>query len=301
MCLIVYKPKEANFNLKTLFNGWNMNSDGAGFMVNDGTTFIQKKGFFTYFSLLNALEQYNNNNFSIVVHFRWATHGEKDMDNCHPFAINDGLAMVHNGVLNVNIEDKRYSDTWHFAQICKRVAKNNPEFWIDPALKKMTESLIRKNNKFVFMNKDHVEIYNEAAGTWLDGCWYSNTLFTFGNWKEFEKAQNRSKIRNAGYVTPPIHLNNAAVEGKEWFNCQNCYGDYFKKDDKCHFINGFILCVDCFKEISWSLASGVNTKLCKNFVESADVDEMLKLLDEQEKARKKEKKKERANECCAIA
>src|SRR5687768_9176607 len=53
-----------------------------------------------------------------AIHFRWTTHGDTNLDNCHPYTVLEGqVALMHNGVLSTgNDKDKTKSDTWHFIE-----------------------------------------------------------------------------------------------------------------------------------------------------------------------------------------
>lgn len=251
MCLIVYKPETAKFDKAILANGWRMNDDGAGFMAWDGRRkLIVKRGFFSFKELIEALEPYAH--LRCAVHFRWATHGLKDAANCHPFKITKRLAMMHNGIItNIEMTDKRFSDTWHFARVCANTLQSVPNFWRQADKKLKIETVIGNGNKLVFMdNLGNVEIYNEDEGSWLDGCWYSNTLFTFGSYAGLNRANKRIEMLNQGQFVAPYELSPYEVDdGETWYRCENCYCEFTKEENPPINVAGFTVCLDCYKEV----------------------------------------------------
>jgi hypothetical protein len=114
----------------------------------------------------------------LALHFRWATHGDKNMLNCHPYDIIPGyIAMMHNGVLHTgNAADKTKSDTWHFIQDYLLSAVHaSPELVFDPGFVRMVEDFI-DDNRLVFMNGEgRIQHVNKEQGVEHEGMWFSNT------------------------------------------------------------------------------------------------------------------------------
>lgn len=185
MCIIIYKPADKKIEKSVLEGCFEVHGDGAGFMFNDPETqqLNVLKGFFTFKDFWNAYQSFED--FQCVIHFRWATHGVKDIANCHPFYVNENLAFAHNGVIHdVKEWDKNFSDTWHFNQaILKNLIREAPEIWKSKQLRFLVERFIGGGNKLVFLNnRGEYRIYNEQAGVWDDGCWYSNETYQWGIW-----------------------------------------------------------------------------------------------------------------------
>jgi glutamine amidotransferase len=106
-----------------------------------------------------------------VLHFRFATHGAVNLDNCHPFTIGGGTAVAHNGVLPWRSTEER-SDTRCFARDILR--PNRREVWGN-TFQNHIEDFIGQNNKLAFVNKfGDVTIYNEHCGHWVGNIWFSN-------------------------------------------------------------------------------------------------------------------------------
>ena len=112
-----------------------------------------------------------------VLHFRYATHGEVGLDNCHPFTVGGGMAMAHNGILPWRSTDKR-SDSRCFA---KDIIRPNRSMIFDESFQAHIEEFIGDYNKLAFITRDgDVSVYNESAGHWRCGIWFSNHGYRCG-------------------------------------------------------------------------------------------------------------------------
>lgn len=180
MCVAVYCNKEKKLD-DTRFRNFSLyNKDGFGLM------YVHENKLHTYRTI--DVNEFKNRYDSIykdfgktspmVLHFRLATSGKKDVKNCHPFIIGNGVGFVHNGIFTGYGNDE-ISDTHAFAKdilepLSKDLFKND-----------MTEILLREyigtSNKLIFLNShmQHI-IINEDCGTWIDGMWIS-TKYTVSN------------------------------------------------------------------------------------------------------------------------
>jgi glutamine amidotransferase len=184
MCLAILKPKGVEIKKKYLQNGFDANEDGAGFAyVRDGQVIIQK-GYFNFKDFYKAFKPFNSPKEIAIVHFRQATHGVCNQENCHPFMmVGNKFACIHNGILDIKCSDKDKSDTFHFATLVLDPMLREVEF-TSPALKYLVETSIGGFNKIVVLNGDgKYVIFNEDKGTWEKGCWYSNCSYKWGGWR----------------------------------------------------------------------------------------------------------------------
>jgi len=114
----------------------------------------------------------------IALHFRWTTHGDTDMLNCHPYDVVTGyVAMMHNGILHTgNAADKTKSDTWHFINdYLKEAVHDAPNLIHTKGFLTMLADFIG-DNRFVFMDGDgRMSHVNYDQGIEHDGLWFSNT------------------------------------------------------------------------------------------------------------------------------
>jgi hypothetical protein len=175
MCLAIYKPQNKKVIKHEMETAWESNDDGAGFAYPYKGKVLIEKGFMTFDSFWNAIQPHMDK--PMAIHFRWSTHGLVDSTNCHPFAITDELAMIHNGVISgIDITDKDKSDTRTFVDdYIKPIHKGDKKFIYSDYGKRTLQACIGSGSKLVFIDKKaNYVIVNEEAGEWQEGIWYSN-------------------------------------------------------------------------------------------------------------------------------
>lgn len=182
MCLIIH-GKSALIR-STLLNTphlideiFTQNGDGLGIMYNSS------RGVRVYKWLPNTLAEartavamFPQDDRELAVHWRWRTHGEINKENCHPYPVDGGGHLIHNGVLATgNAADTTRSDTYHYIKqflsggVMEKVGH-------EPAFLKMLTAHIGSGNKFVLMTSDgRMSIAGRHRGIDLGGLWWSNT------------------------------------------------------------------------------------------------------------------------------
>lgn len=177
MCIAIYKPEDKIISKATLQECYSSNPDGAGFMFAEDKQLHIEKGFFSFDSFYDAYKAHEEK--KVVIHFRIKTHGEINKTNCHPFAVNNSLAFVHNGIINGLDGDKTLSDTIHFnEQILQPLVNKwgNLALFQDPMIN-LIESRIGYS-KLIFLDRHgNHKIMNEQKGEWDNGIWYSNNSY----------------------------------------------------------------------------------------------------------------------------
>ena len=174
MCLAIYKPKGVVIPKAYYHNGYIENHDGCGFAFAYNGKIECLKGFRNFKDFWKAIKPLQSR-FAMLIHFRWATHGDKSDNNVHPILVNKGkIAVIHNGVIPIQTYGND-SDTVTFARDVL-----GPSFrrftWQDATLRYLVETSIGKGNKIVAMNaQGKVVIFNEDSGHWHKGAWYSNS------------------------------------------------------------------------------------------------------------------------------
>lgn len=176
MCIAILSPEGKIVSKETLAQCYKRNSDGAGYMyARDGVLHVHK-GFFSFDEFYDSYKPVEQE--KCVIHFRIKTHGDVSADNTHPFQVSNDLAFVHNGMINIQEDNKHFSDTWHFNEaIIKPMYRDNRAFIKRLYNQELIKSFIG-GSKLIFMDsKGRSTIINPEKGVWEDGVWYSNTSY----------------------------------------------------------------------------------------------------------------------------
>jgi hypothetical protein len=183
MCLLVKQPAGHSFSDEWLADFFDSNPDGIGIMwAEDNTLYHIKHLPSTVQDMIAFYRQWADKK-ECAIHWRWRTHGDTDLANCHPyevFSADEGypLYLMHNGVLQTgNAADTTKSDTWHYINDYIRPAlKGRGHEFMSDWFKAFVEDHIGGSNKFVMMDAfGNVQTFNESAGVMWEGCWMSNT------------------------------------------------------------------------------------------------------------------------------
>jgi glutamine amidotransferase len=179
MCIAILNPPRVTLKKSTLLKCWENNPDGAGMIFTDTQTetlYILKE-MRSAELFYKAYQHHRRKNLDsyFVLHFRIATAGKVNEDNCHPFVINEDLAFVHNGIISKARTSVNYSDTYYFnADILQNLP---PDFTQNEAILELIEAAIG-NSKLVFLNsKNEPLILNSHLGHYSNGVWYSNRSY----------------------------------------------------------------------------------------------------------------------------
>lgn len=116
-----------------------------------------------------------------MIHFRWASVGKINKENCHPFHINEHHAMVHNGTIpgmgNDECSDSRYFNDEILRPLFNQVGTDIPlespngNFH----LRYLIAGAIGASRMVILREDGQRMIIGEARGEWIGGSWYSNT------------------------------------------------------------------------------------------------------------------------------
>lgn len=177
MCILIHHPSNVSFSDELLNDFYAHNSDGFGAMYSEGGKLVVVKTLGKP-QEINALYKDALKGRECIIHYRMKTHGDIDMENCHPYKVTDEIWMAHNGILSMgNPVDKSKSDTWHFIKYILRPAlEANPMLIFDPDYQTYLEEMIGGSNKFAFMHSSGESVViNYDAGVEHEGAWLSNT------------------------------------------------------------------------------------------------------------------------------
>ena len=194
MCIIVYKPENANMpSKKTLRHCWDNNSDGAGYMFAHNDKVIIKKGFMSFKSLYDSLRNdYTKfHDKSFVIHFRISTQGGVRRDLTHPFPLTENIddmrllrttsdfGVAHNGVITLTSTSLynttiTYNDTMKFISEYLSLIISKPKDLENEKTLKLIQKLAE--SKLAIMdNSGKVTLI--GAFTQNKGCFFSNTSY----------------------------------------------------------------------------------------------------------------------------
>lgn len=169
MCLIAYVPDGRELDADVYASAFADNEDGIGIMSRLGVVkFLGKK-------MLKKAKRYIRTQLApgqveYAIHFRFATHGDVNLANTHPFVLPTGKDyMMHNGVISWCGYDKSRSDTGIFADLLGDYETTDK--YLDDLSK-----LVGYGNKLCIMDAaGKFSLVNADAGLWDRGVWYSQT------------------------------------------------------------------------------------------------------------------------------
>ena len=183
MCLLVVCEPNSIPNADDLHAGACSNPHGFGFAIVVGDQIISERSMSAKKNIARFIElreQYPDG--YAMWHARYATHGVKNEQNCHPFMVGGSelTYLAHNGVLDVTIPDgDKRSDTRILAEdILPKIggiaSLDDDTVW----------TMVSKwagGSKIAIINLDPAGkhpfyLINENLGTWDDtGVWWSNS------------------------------------------------------------------------------------------------------------------------------
>ena len=175
MCIAIYNHNDM-LSRQTIKNCWDSNDDGAGMLWVENGVLMTHKQLKDLDSFYAKYQDIRSKTDTVVMHFRIRTHGEVDINNIHPFLVDDNVGLVHNGIISQHsVANSKYSDTYHFTEFLRTMPKG---FQNSEACLALIEDYIGKYNKLIFLDSDgNAEIVNEAAGIWDGNSWFSNESY----------------------------------------------------------------------------------------------------------------------------
>lgn len=169
MCLIIASQNGVLEGYQIVRRGFEDNPDSWGIMRSNGRRVDVDRGF-TWAEFERAYAKLNGDPY--VIHFRFATHGGRDLANCHPFKVSNRLYMAHNGIINIKQENPRMSDTWHYAKRLRYQGITDANL---PDSVPMIRAEIGRGNKIAFLSSaGAITIANRDAGVERGDVWLSN-------------------------------------------------------------------------------------------------------------------------------
>ena len=239
MCLLVVASPNSTPRKKDLECASCNNPHGFGFAVITPNGIVTGRGMSSKKIIKQFLEvrkQYPDS--YAMFHARYATHGVKNEENCHPFRVpsEHDTYLAHNGILDINISaGDRRSDTRIFAEdtlpaMGGVTALDDDHVW----------AMVSKwsiGSKIVVFTldpaaKETCYIINESAGFWDDeGMWWSNSTYKQATWSTsyFGLPSKASAVSlndsycDAGYITECVHCAGVPEVDANPYYCEMCF------------------------------------------------------------------------------
>lgn len=282
MCIAIVKPKDKTISEARLRTCFENNPDGCGFAYLNGTTiYIRKFMEFEDFYKEYSAHEHDSN---MLIHFRIATHGGVNLENCHPFKLNDRMALVHNGIISGYGDKATKSDTRDF--IDKVLNNISWKMWKNEAFRTLVGDAIGYSKFGILDVYGNTYIINEHCGVYDDGVWYSNKSYeqkkvkvtTTKNYKyndyDYDYSQylggsywwskyykdkeddtNEKSLASSKSVSKKKEEEPKATTKEEWgiiYKCQDCDKEFEVLDDT----NLYRPCPSCGKyntiDIGWT-------------------------------------------------
>lgn len=247
MCIAILKPKDKVLTKETLENCSVNNPDGCGFAYrnDEGKIIINK-----FMAFKDFWEAYNKvqENHTMLIHFRIATHGKVEIANCHPFKLNNHMALIHNGIISgYGSRTENLSDTRDF--IDKVIGNISYKMWKNPSFIRLVGDAIGSSKFAILDNDENYYIVNEDKGTWDDGVWYSNTSYktvkkVVSATKPSTTSTRKTVDNSWGYV---MRCPSCGTEytTQNWYenSCKHCHSElktvgYIYNGEKRYYGNG---------------------------------------------------------------
>lgn len=127
MCLIIHKEAKQELSNEFIRDVFSFNGDGWGVFYYAGGLLQVEKGL-TLESFFKELPKFAKK--EAMIHFRFATHGEKTLEMAHPFPITNDIWMMHNGILSgkdYQCPAGKKSDTALFAELVRDILNMTTE------------------------------------------------------------------------------------------------------------------------------------------------------------------------------
>jgi len=237
MCLLAVIEPGATPKRKDLECASCNNPHGFGYAVIADGEIITGRGMSAkkiISEFLSIRKQYPNG--YAMFHARYATHGVKNEENCHPFKVGGSTQtyLAHNGILDVEIHaTDRRSDTRVFAEDTLPAMGGVSALDDDNVWRILSKWSTGSKIAVLTLDpsaKENCYIINESAGHWdANGIWWSNTTYKEDTWSK--------------YLGLPAESSTSVMEGET--ECPGC-GAFLYEESNPYYCEFCMTCYDCF-------------------------------------------------------
>lgn len=245
MCIAILNTK-GTIPKETFKTCWQNNPDGGGFTYFNGksVSIVKEMKDVNLLYKQYAQARKENPHVDFAIHFRIATHGAIDKNNCHPFKINSHSAFIHNGIISKMPTNKNFSDTHQFNEL---VLKKLPSNWMEskPIVELISGYI--GYSKLVCINTNGALIINEQLGIWDGENWFSNTSYK-------------------PYLPPYLQANyQSNIGGIKWWEEELTGGHCMQEHEEFDSKNSYCECCDKGTTKS-TYSNSYNIWMCKTCV-----------------------------------
>lgn len=240
MCLLVVCSPNSTPRKKDLECASCNNPHGFGYAVIADGKIITGRGMSAkkiIKEFLQVREEYPNS--YAMFHARFATHGVKNEENCHPFKVGgrDDTYLAHNGILDIDIHTTdRRSDTRVFAEDTLPLMGGVKALDDDNIFKIVSKWSSGSKIAILTLDpaaKDQCYIVNESSGHWdNEGMWWSNDTYKPSTWASYIKTPSKDLVYDN-------HTSDV-----EDFECPSCRTIAFE-DANPYYCEMCFQCFDC--------------------------------------------------------
>lgn len=294
MCVAIYKPAKKTISKAVLEACALQNPDGCGmaYISNDGQLIVERVMKFDDFYPAYQQAFKDNKESPFLIHFRIATKGTVNLENCHPFRIDENHVFIHNGTI-IPVPCGKQQDKSDTRMFNETVLRLLPEGWMRNAgITRLIEDFVGQSKIVVMDRTGDVVIYNQEAGSWEEGVWFSNNRHKWRlhkgqgykdayEWKNirrrwlggiceaFDPHQNKwrvydaatQKLKDTGLpvetvLDKPEKKEVADKDGELCHECFYCRIYHPQSEMGVYMVEGYrtIACKDCVSEVrSWGV------------------------------------------------
>lgn len=238
MCILIYCPSNNTPPRKALENSVANNPDGFGWAIitDSGVDGPERYGILMNKGMRSAeiidtfLEaRALHPTMPALFHARITTHGKTGVENCHPFMVDNGTVLAHNGMLPIKERDGK-SDTNQFAT--EWLPELGVANMLDDGDNFRDLSKFAAGNKLVILSVDPSLRYwsyivNEHLGDWDDGVWYSNSSYMWSR----TSTTSTMTMYGSGWGGHFDARREYKPREWTWVTCDLCRDEFLLKDD----------------------------------------------------------------------
>ena len=191
MCLLTLIPDYVTPDMERFKVAAKSNPDGFGFAISTGKKLIVVRGM-DFDEVANKfVDLRKKEQGPAIFHFRWTTHGQTVVENCHPYLLGQDpqSVMAHNGILPIMMQkDEQRSDSKVFAEDIMPSIGGIASLDDNDYHAKL--SAWAKGSKLAFLTvnddaKYDWYIVNEKDGHWDKDMWWSNSSYKQTTYKPY--------------------------------------------------------------------------------------------------------------------